>query len=577
MRPLASVEAALVFAGASLLLLGGGCNGELTPPVPAAHGDGEAPRHGGVLHLSSLGDVRTLDPAAGFDGLTSSLTRFLYAGLVDYDAAGGVVPDLAATVEETDDGRTYRFALRENVRFHDGSEFTAADVKRTLERALHPTTPCPTAGFYQAIDGFEAYTEGKAPHLDGVVVEGRYAVAIHLREPDATFLRALALTPLRITCPSAGDRYSPSWVPCGAGPYRLPEGGWQHGQSITIVRNEAYFRPGRPYLDAISVSLNASMVSEGLHFARGELDAVAELTQAETIRYQTDARWRPLGEYDLPRTIVGVAMNTERAPFDNVEVRRAVAAAMDREHDAMMKSTNLVPYGRPIPSGIRGYDADVTPQRYDLAAALEHMRKAGYPFDPVTGHGGVPDEIRYDVYKSGLFELTGQVLQQDLAKIGIRIELRISSFPTHYALAHRRGASQMSAQSWLEDFPDPSDFLEPLFARRAIADEDSLNASFYSNAALDDLLAAARRERDPAARARLYARAEQIVCDDAPWAFEYVHRLYHLHQPYVRGYRLHPVWSEDVSDVWLDREGDVGARADAPFTRTLLGSLDVRK
>jgi ABC-type transport system substrate-binding protein len=574
MRP---PEAALVLAAASLLVLGdGGCQGDLSPPIPAAHEESDAPRHGGVLHLASFGDVRTLDPAVGFDGLTSNVTRFLFAGLVDYDADGGVVPDLAARMEEKDDGRTYRFTLRENVRFHDGSEFTAADVKRTFERALHPTTPCPTAGFYQAIDGFEAYTTGQAPHLEGVVVEGRYAVAVHLREPDATFLRALALTPLRITCPSAGDRYSPSWTPCGAGPYRLLEGGWQRGQSITIVRHEGYFRPERPYLDAISVELNASMVSQGFHFARGELDAVADLTQAETMRYQRDARWRPLGQYDLPRSVVGVGMNTERPPFDNVEVRRAVAAAIDREHGALIKSSNLIPYGRPVPPGIPGYDAAVTPQHYDLAAALEHMRKAGYAFDPATGRGGLPGEVRYDVYRASLFELSGQLLQEDLARIGIHLELRISSYPTHYTLAHRRGASQMSAQSWLEDFPDPSDFLEPLFARKSISDEDSMNAAFYSNAALDEILVAARRERDPRERERLYARAEQRVCDDAPWAFEYVHRLYHVHQPYVRGYRLHPAWSEDVSDVWLDRGGDVGARADAPFAKMLLGSLDLK-
>jgi ABC-type transport system substrate-binding protein len=211
-------------------------------------------------------------------------------------------------------------------------------------------------------------------------------------------------------------------------------------------------------------------------------------------------------------------------------------------------------------------------QRHDLAAALEHMRKAGFAFDPATGRGGWPAPIPYDVYKLAGAEQTGQVLQQDLAKIGLRVELRISSFPTYTALTHRRGKSAMSTQGWTEDYPDPSDFLEPLFGSKAIGDEDTTNYSFYANPTLDALLSRAQREADPSVRAHLYAEAERIVCDDAPWVFEYAVRLYRVHQGYVRGLAPHAVWTDDVVPVWLDRARDRYARGAAAMPGELARS-----
>ena len=342
MRSTRAIEGGLVVAAAVLLSLGG-CRGPLDAPILPAHPSDETPRRGGTLHLATfLGDVSTLDPATSSDTFSAGVNRLVYAGLVDYDASGHLVPDLAASIELLDEGRTYRFTLREGARFHDGSEVTAAEVKRLIERALHPTTPSPRASLFDDIDGFSPFTSKKASHLAGVVVEGRYVLAIHVREPDATFLERLALTNMRVTCASAGDTYSPSWAPCGAGPFKLMPGGWERGRSLTLVRNESYFRSGAPYLDAITWELGSTPIGEGYKFARGDIDLLADLTQAETIRYQSDPRWMPFGAYDPP-SAWGDAMNTQTPPFDNVEVRRAVAAAIDRDHIVLLRASNFAP------------------------------------------------------------------------------------------------------------------------------------------------------------------------------------------------------------------------------------------
>ena len=118
----------------------------------------------------------------------------------------------------------------------------------------------------------------------------------------------------------------------------------------------------------------------------------------------------------------------------------------------------------------------------------------------------------------------------------------------------------MGPGSWTQDYPEASSFLEPLFTTRSINDEDSNNASFYKNPRFDELVDRAKRELDAAARKKLYSEAQAILCDDAPWAFTYYYRSYTQRQPYVRGYRSHPMWGQDLKGVWLDREAAAGAR-----------------
>ena len=552
---------------ASLLAVGfaTGCREPLSDPIATAHPGDDSPRRGGVLRLASFGDIRGgLDPATNSDALAAGAVEMMFAGLVDYDESARVVPDLASRYEISDDGLTYRFFLREGVRFHDGEELTADDVRRSIERALHPSTPNPWASSYDMIAGYADYTEKRADHLAGVVVEGRYVVSIRLAEPDARFLPVLALQSLRPVCKSAGDRYSDTWASCGAGPFRLNPGGWEQGRSLTIVRHEGYFRPGLPYLDAVSWTFGMNIVTERFKLEGGDLDATRELSQADVVRFQVDPRWKPLGVAEPERAIQGEAMNTELPPFDNVEVRRAVAAAINRVHYHQVRPTAVTPAYQPIPPSVPGYDPTFQGQKYDYEAALEHMRKAGYPYDPATGKGGYEPTITYYAYRQSFIESSSQLLQQDLAKIGLHIQIKVVSYPTFSALTYRRKTTQMSGQGWTEDYPDPSDFFEPLFKSTAINDEQSYNTGFYANPRLDEILDHARRELDPTLRYALYGEANRIVCDDAPWAFTMNYRFYNVHQAYVHDYRSHPVWSEYLMKTWVDhpaRQATIGLGA----------------
>jgi ABC-type transport system substrate-binding protein len=551
------IALAIVAACSALVLVAAplGCRGTLSAPIPCSHGPDAAPQPGGTLRLAWFQDVRNLDPAGPEDGLALQVEELLFAGLVDYDDQAHLVPDLADHWEVEDSGRTYRFVLRAGVRMQDGEELTADDVKRSAERALHPTTPNPNASNFENLAGFEAYRAKKADHLSGVAVEGRQVVTFHLKEPDATFLPVLAMHTLRPVCKTAGDRYLDTWIPCGAGPFKLLPGGWQRGTSLRLVRHDGYFRAGLPYLDAVEWTVNMQFAAQRFRFEDGKIDILRDMTQVDQMRFAADPRWKALGSAEADRTVLGESMNTRMPPFDNVEVRRAVAAAIDREHYKAIKPGYMTVLTQLLPPGVPGYDPAVEGQRHDYAAALDHMRKAGYPYDPATATGGWPAPVVYPLYDQGILVYTAQILQQDLAKIGLRIELKLVTWPAFLALQQRPRGAAMSQANWQMDYPDPSSFFDPLFTTASIGPESSFNTAFYSNPRFDDLVGRARRDTDPARRKALYREANEILCDEAPWAFAFAHHFYDVRQPYTRGFKPHPVWGIDVSRVWVDRAG----------------------
>ncbi len=547
-----------------LVLLGfnAGCSPELPTPLPSGHSEAALPRRGGALTLASFGDMRTLDPANVADGIAPQVLQAMFAGLVDYDTQGQIQPELAKRYSVSSDGTHYRFVLREGVRFHDGEELTADDVKRSVERALHPTSPNPSSASYASIKGYAAFIARKAEHLDGVSVEGRYVVTFDVDRPDSSFLPLLAMQPLRPVCKSAGTRYADTWHPCGAGPFKLLPGGWDHGRQIKLVRHPGYFRPGLPYLDSFTYLFNVNTTSQRFKFATGEQDVLRDFLAPELLKFQADPRWRPYGEYEIEKQVAGLAMNTELAPFDNVEIRRAVATALDRDQLQQVRASNLRPAYLPVPPGVEGYDASLKGQHFDLNEALDHMKRAGYPFDPATRTGGWPHIIPYLTYTQGLDEYLVQIVMQQLARIGIRLEVRIVNYPTFLALRGRRKQTVAGPGFWQQDYPEPGSFLEPLFHSKSINDEESNNASFYANSRVDELIDRARHELNPERRKKTYGEAQEIICDEAPWAFTHYYRFFVQWQPYVRDYRPHPTWTLDAARVWLDHAaGPLATRA----------------
>ncbi|WP_437767606.1 ABC transporter substrate-binding protein [Sorangium sp. So ce281] len=568
----------LLVAGAALLLLSGGSAGGVRAPLGGEPAPG-APVRGGTLRLATTVNARALDPAIAYDELSSTVAELVFARLVTWDQGGRITPDLARAIEVQRGGRTYVFTLREGVRFHDGAELRAADVKRSIERTLHPRTPSPGASQYDMIEGFAEYHAGAAPHLAGVRVLGDHAVAIDLRAPDATFLPLMTLAFMAPVCPSSGaavDAASPP-PPCGAGPFRVAR--WDQDGSIGLARHEGYFRPGLPYLDAITWQTGVRATTQRYKFEEGELDVLRDLTAIDAAAYRAAPGWEGQRRWVTRNRTNAVFLNTELAPFDQLAVRRAVAFALDPTVLEKVRP-DLLALDRVLPPSIPGPPREAPMRQHDLPRALAQMAEAGYPYDPATGRGGYPGVIDYIAVPDTLEQAIGEIVQQQLARIGLRVRLRLVSWATYLAEASRRRAVPMGWVGWQADFPDPASVFEPTLSTRAIRDEGSQNYAFFSDEELDRTLDAAHAEQDRARRLALYDRAERIVRDRAPWVPTYTARQLELWHPYVRGHEGAAALTSRLHEVWLDPSARPGAgggpRAAAPRTATPLRALLAR-
>jgi peptide/nickel transport system substrate-binding protein len=381
------------------------------------------------------------------------------------------------------------------------------------------------------------------------VIDAR-TVTISVTEPDVSFLATLTLGFVAPVCPGGGayvDAKQPA-PPCGAGPFRL---GSVDERRVLLERFEGYYLPGRPYLDAIEWHLGVPATAQRYRFERGELDFLTELTGIDAFRYASDPRWRERLTWATSATTNFIFLNTRKEPFDNPHLRRAVAHAVDPSVLPQVRA-NVAPATRVIPPAVPGPPAGAPMRRHDREAALAEMELGGYPYDPVTGRGGYPKEIDYVTIPDTFEQAAAEIFQQQLARVGLRVRLRLVSFATWVTLITDPDAVAMGWRGWTADYPDPSTFFTPILTTSAIGAEGSQNVSFFSNPELDGLMVAARAADDVAERMALFERAEEIVRDEAPLVPVYVTRTLQVLQPRVRGYRPHPVLPLFLRDVWLD-------------------------
>ncbi|MEZ4254318.1 MAG: ABC transporter substrate-binding protein [Polyangiales bacterium] len=526
------------------------------PDGPRYEGAGaDKPTYGGTFRFYVTANVRSLDPQIAFDTLSGTGIHLMFDGLLDYTNEAKLTPVLAASMPEVlEDGHTYRFRLRKGVHFHDspvfpggkGRELTADDVKWTLERLLDPKTQSPGAFFFTAIDGAGDRQQGKTKDVRGIKVVDRYTVDITLAELDQTFLNSMAMT---FAYPLPHENYEAhptdvSFHPVGTGPYVFDH--WERGVRITLNKNKHYWQPGLPYIDRMVFDENLTPDVAAMRFRNGDYDHGHHFRQPDYIFFSQSDKWRPYMFSEPDVTIWGYFMNCEMPPFDNVHIRRAIAAAIDRERWARIYKGRYMPTGQILPPQLMGYDAKLPhAQKFDLDLAKEEMRLAGFP-------NGLPDPITVWTQEGESAKAQAELLQADLRKIGIPVDIKPVSFATYLTESGKRGRVPMALSGWNLDFPDPADFLDVLLNSSAIHDVASENRSFYSNPELDRILNAARVEPDEAKRTALYREANDITAHDAPWVFIYNPIEFQVRQPYLRNYTVHPVYKYNYRFVWLD-------------------------
>lgn len=471
---------------------------------------------GGEITITYKDDVATLDPAIGYDWQNWSMIKSLFDGLMDYKpGTTELVPDLAESYEISPDGKTFTFKLRQGVKFHNGREMTADDVKYSIDRVVNPATQSPGQGFFASIKGYEEAAAGKADGLSGITVVDPLTIKFELTRPDATFLHVMAINFSHVVPKEEVEKYGADFGkhPVGTGAFKLAE--WTLGQRVVFEKNADYWHKGLPYLDKITFEIGQEPIVALLRLQKGEIDVPGDgIPPAKFQEVMNDPEQKA-------RVVEGgqlhtgyVTMNVNIPPFDNVKVRQAVNMAINKERIVQLINNRAVPANQPLPPSMPGYVKDYKGYPYDPAKAKELLAEAGQP-----------DGFSTDLYvmNTDPNPRIAQGIQQDLAAIGIKANIQaLAQANVIAAGGEKEGASMIwsGGMAWIADFPDPSNFYGPILGCGG-AVPGGWNWSWYCNEDLDKKAAEADSIVDPAKAGERYKMWGDIymkIMEDAPWA-----------------------------------------------------------
>ncbi len=449
-------------------------------------------------------DPQVIDPHVARAYSSLIIPVQLYDKLVDYKGATTEIePRLATSWKMEPDGKTWTFALRRGVKFHDGREFKADAVKFSFERLL--ALGKEPAGMYQALDRVEIVDE--------------YTVRMSLKYPVGPWLQILAnikggylLNPNvmkhEVKKDGKGDR-AEAWVTenaNGTGPYKLAK--WDKGQQLVLQRNPDYWDKSwdsAKALDRIIVDIIREDVGRRLALTSGKADLL--------IRSMSPEEFDLVAKDPKVQTLAAKSLNANYIPFKvatgptaNPKFREAIASAFD--YDAMIKHV-LQGYGSrlrgPLPAAMPGFNPETPMVSRDLAKAKRLLQESGVDFSKVELELNFVSGVRWT---QEMMEL----LQSNLAEVGIKARLAPSTFLTmlgKWQNPATRGG--MYTQYFSPELADPYSLLD-----RAYATDAPWNLIGYSNPDVDKLLKIGRESTDQGRRTEAYRKAQVLVAKDFP-------------------------------------------------------------
>jgi ABC-type transport system substrate-binding protein len=410
-----------------------------------------------ILHILSNADIRTSDPHIAYETETWPTAALFYIGLVRWSEDNTeVVPALAESYEISEDGLTYTFTLREGIKFSNGRDITAADVKWSFERLLNPATASPTAYMFAAIEGVDEFQSGAVTEVSGISVVDDRTVEFTLQFPVWSLIQRFALPPGFIVpqeaVEAAGDNMARQ--PMGAGPFVLDR--WESGVIISGTRNPYYYEEGRPFFDGFDMQLGIEPSVGILRMDAGEADIALDFVpNADYPRIVADTA---LAEHLLQTAgfpnIDYVVINNTIEPYNNIDVRRALAMAVDRDRLVQILNGRAVPAAGPIPPSVLGDNKEIQPPAYDPEGAQALLASAGYP-------NGFTAQLLTNTDPTNLS--VAQALISDWAAIGVQVEFTsIDNAPFLEILINQPDTLELVLTNWYLDYPDPSNIYEPL-------------------------------------------------------------------------------------------------------------------
>lgn len=430
-----------------------------------------------------------LDPRIGTDGISEHIDELMFDGLVARNSNFQFVPALAASWQQPDP-KTLVFHLRDDVHFHDGRPLTANDVVFTIKSMRDGTVISPKAAAYASIDTIGA--------------TDAHTVVLHLKTPDNFLLTNLSTGALGIVPAGSGRGF---WRhPIGTGPFRFLS--QQIDQDVILERNPLSWR-AVPKIARVRFAVVPDAITQALELEKGSGDLSINFLPMDSLPILEK---RPNLEVDdAPGTVVQyLAFNVRDPILSDARVRQAISCAIDR---SLLIDTLLDGHARPalslLPPGHWAY-SDTGPRfDFDPARAERLLDQSGHP----RGPGGIRFHLTMKTSSAEDVRLLSAVLQQQLARVGIALDLRSFEFATFYSDV-TRGAFQMYSLRWIGGNEQPDIFSYAYSTARW--SPQGANRGHYSNPRLDALLDDAAQSPSQAQRRADYVAAQAILAHDLP-------------------------------------------------------------
>jgi peptide/nickel transport system substrate-binding protein len=507
-----------------------------------------AQKPGGILRMYMPDSPVSMSTLEEVLPLTQRPMMGVFNNLVIFDqhvkqnSLQSIVPDLATGWSWSEDGTALTFPLRQGVRWHDGKPFTAKDVQCTwdllLEKSSDKLRVNPRKFTYR--------------NLDRVSTNGDYEVTFHLRRPQPAFLMLLAdgfsaIYPCHVP---ARDMRS---HPIGTGPFKFVE--YKPNESIRVTRHVDYWKKDRPYLDGIEYTIIRDRMTATLAFASGKVDMTfphfLQVPLVKDVRSRMpDAMCELTPEGGVNRHLL---INRDKPPFDNSDLRRAMALTLDRKAFIDILTEGQGDIGgvlQPSPGGLwgmppdllkelPGYDPDVQKNR---SRAREILEKLGYGPDKRL-------KIKVSTRELPLFRDPAVILIDQLKEAYFDGELETIETTSYYPKIRRKDFTVgLNLQT---SGPDPDQILDPFYGCGS-----SLNWDGYCNPEVDKLIERQSIEGDPERRKQLLWAIERKLAEDGARPIIFYSRGGTCWQPYVKGLTIMVNSLFNGSrweDVWLDK------------------------